>query len=783
MGGELQSTTSTMTKKKKKKGRPSLLDLQKRSLKQQQNQHQQFQQLQQQQQQQQQQQNPSFNSSNPNRRSTRQNPNFVYDHDGEEDDEDGDGGDDDDDERRQKKHRLLHGLNNSDNYQRRPVSNSGFNGSDALNRRGIIDGRTGSDKTEQKVSKATDTLLGILVYLDILGILDIKVFEFIIKLCGFFCFFMWTGLLPVESGPTTPLPDKKLLVFVLDRLQKFVSFLVAALIFYLYYYVKVFLQLGFICLFIICRKDTYGVFSDPVDPEELPDYHDIIAHPMDFATVRSKLDGGAYANLEDFEEDVLLICSNAMQYNSSDTVYFRQARSIQELAKKDFENLRQDSDDDSEPQPQQKVARRGRPPKNLKKFLDTSPSDRIASEFASDAILANGADNGCWSSGHNLRKGPMTSYKFRPAEVLTKASHGSHAGDSHTYGVYEWESEFPASVVKAVMKYGKKHFPVDEHKRDTYMDSLASDHEPSVFKTFEGELKQLTVVGLNTEHGYARSLARFAADLGPDVWQIASRKIQSVLPNGVKFGPGWVGENRDIEQQQYLYGEKQKSSNNYISGNQSSRLMSPTTPGSNSVLGNRYSSQVMEDTETIREVNSQSESTFLNNSLGEIKPAPAFQTPSRPVIQTDTNGFTGSDGFGFNWQPHMGMVRLDTPLGKSSFDSSSTPSQMHGMVPVSNNHGISSMPANDYNPNVAKLAGSSSRLQFGMVPGSGFGSCTTMGPKHQGNSSWQGFSAFHKQDFQPFASPDLNARFLAPGSPISTMQIGSTQQPDLALQL
>ncbi|KAK2660900.1 hypothetical protein Ddye_007433 [Dipteronia dyeriana] len=709
MGGELQSTTSTMTKKKKKKGRPSLLDLQKRSLKQQQNQQQQFQQLQQQQQ------NPSFNSGNPNRRSTRQNPDFVYDHDGEGGDEEGDG--DDGDERRQKKHRLLHGLNNSDNCQRRHVSNSGFNGSDALNRRGIIDGRTGSDKTEQKVSKATDTLL---------------------------------GLLSVESGPTTPLPDKKLLVFVLDRLQK---------------------------------KDTYGVFSEPVDPEELPDYHDIIAHPMDFATVRKKLDGGAYANLEDFEEDVLLICSNAMQYNSSDTIYFRQARSIQELAKKDFENLRQESDDDSEPQPQPKVARRGRPPKNLKKFLDTYPSDRVASEFASDAILANGADNGCWSGGHNLRKGPMTSFKYRPAEVLTKVSHGSHAGDSHTYGVYEWESEFPASVVKAVMKYGKKHFPVDEHKRDTYMNSLASDHEPSVFTTFEGELKQLTVVGLNTEHGYARSLARFAADLGPDVWKIASRKIQNVLPNGVKFGPGWVGENRAIEQQQYLYGEKRKSSNNYISGDQSSRLMSPTTPGSNSVLGNRYNLQVMEVTETIREVNSQSELMFQNNSLGEIKPAPAFQTPSRPIIQTDTNGFSGSDGFGFNWQPHMGMVRLDTPLGKSAFDSSPMPSQMHSMVPVNNNHGISSMPANDYNPNVAKLADSSSRLQFGMVPGSGFGSCTPLGPKHQGNSSWQGFSAFHKQDFQPFASPDLNTRFLAPGSPISTMQMGSPQQPDLALQL
>ncbi|KAH7567011.1 hypothetical protein JRO89_XS07G0006600 [Xanthoceras sorbifolium] len=717
MGGELATTTTTMTKKKKKKGRPSLLDLQKRSLKQQQQQ-------QQNQNHEIQQQNPNFYSHKPNRRSTRQNPNFPYNHeydvDGGDDDEEEE---DDDDERRQKKHRLLHGLNNNDsspdNYQQRPR-----HGTEALKRRRISDVRTGSDQLEEKVSKATDT-------------------------------HTLHGLLPVESGPTTPLPDKKLLVFVLDRLQK---------------------------------KDTYGVFSEPVDPEELPDYHDIIAHPMDFATVRKKLDGGAYANLEDFEKDVLLICSNAMQYNSPDTIYFRQARSIQELAKKDFENLRQESDD-SEPQPQLKVARRGRPPKNLKKSLDTSPSDRVASEFSSDATPANGADNGCWSSAHNLRKGPMTSFKYRPAEVSTRASHGSHAGDSHTNWLSEWENEFPASVVKAVMKYGKKHFPVDENKRDTYMDSLASDHEPCVLTTFEGELKQLMVVGLNTEHGYARSLARFAADLGPVIWKNASRKIQSILPNGVKFGPGWVGENKATELQQHLYGEKCKSSNSYISGDQSSRLMSPTNSGANSILGNRYSLQGMEDRETIREVNCQSESTFLNSSFGRIKAAPAFQVQSRPLIHTDTTGFNGNDGFGFNCQPHMGMVRIDTtPLGKSTFNRSSVPSQMHGMVPDSN-HGISSMPASDYNPTVAKLADSSSRLQSGnsLVLGSGSSSssssCMAFGPKHQGNSSWQGFSAFHKQDFQPFAPPDLNARFLAPGSPISTMQIGSPQQPDLALQL
>lgn len=38
-----------------------------------------------------------------------------------------------------------------------------------------------------------------------------------------------------------------------------------------------------------------------MDPNDLPDYHVIIENPMDFGTVRAKLDGGAYANLEQFE--------------------------------------------------------------------------------------------------------------------------------------------------------------------------------------------------------------------------------------------------------------------------------------------------------------------------------------------------------------------------------------------------------------------------------------------------------------------------------------------------
>ncbi|KAK8309330.1 hypothetical protein V6Z12_D02G119200 [Gossypium hirsutum] len=320
---------------------------------------------------------------------------------------------------------------------------------------------------------------------------------------------------------------------------------------------------------------------------------------------RKKLDGGAYTTLEQFEKDVFLICSNAMLYNAPDTVYFRQARSMQELAKKDFENLRQDSD---EGEPQLKVVRRGRPPgKSLKKSLESLSSDRVGSEFSSDAALASGTDASGLPSTYNLRKGPGLQ-KHQPADTLTRPSWGSHSKENYANCSSEWENEFPASVVKAVMKYGMKHFAVDENRRDTYNYSLNSGHEQPIFSTLNGELKQLIPVGLIAENGYVTSLARFAADLGPVVWKIASRKIDSVLPSKVKFGPGWVEEYRSTEQPQCLFSGKQRSSNS-TSGNHSSIHLAPATSGSSSIAASRSPLLCNEDIKTIGGLSSQKDLT------------------------------------------------------------------------------------------------------------------------------------------------------------------------------
>lgn len=54
---------------------------------------------------------------------------------------------------------------------------------------------------------------------------------------------------------------------------------------------------------------------------------------------------------------------------------------------------------------------------------------------------------------------------------------------------------FAASVLKAVLRYGKKQYMVDETRRDSYYNNpVASGNEPPVLATVDGEFKQLIAV-------------------------------------------------------------------------------------------------------------------------------------------------------------------------------------------------------------------------------------------------------------------------------------------------
>ncbi|MEQ2278611.1 hypothetical protein AMECASPLE_000712 [Ameca splendens] len=72
-------------------------------------------------------------------------------------------------------------------------------------------------------------------------------------------------------------------------------------------------------------KDQAKIFNQPVDVNEVPDYLDHIKHPMDFSTIRLRIDTQAYTNLDQFEADFNLIVDNCMKYNSKDTYFYRAA--------------------------------------------------------------------------------------------------------------------------------------------------------------------------------------------------------------------------------------------------------------------------------------------------------------------------------------------------------------------------------------------------------------------------------------------------------------------------
>ncbi|XP_035820679.1 uncharacterized protein [Zea mays] len=327
---------------------------------------------------------------------------------------------------------------------------------------------------------------------------------------------------PSDSGPTTPLPNKKLLLFILDRLQK---------------------------------KDTYGVFSEPVDPEELPDYHDIVKHPMDFSTIRKKLDKGAYSNLEQFEDDVFLISTNAMCYNSPDTIYYRQARGIQEIAKKDFENLRQDSDaSDPEPEPELELEpepeepkpqpRRGRPPNknNAKQKVGKPPTERATADF-SGATLATAANIGRHAQADvDLSRRAMD----KAMMDMLRASFANRRNEHNWSGERKFERFEECSGYRGTWsaKMGKRPILMEDSRRSTYCETQPSNsiYELPVSSSYNGTKKLLVPVGVQLQQSYSRSLARFAAQLGPVCWEIASRRIERSLAPGTKFGRGWVGD-------------------------------------------------------------------------------------------------------------------------------------------------------------------------------------------------------------------------------------------------
>jgi hypothetical protein len=80
------------------------------------------------------------------------------------------------------------------------------------------------------------------------------------------------------------------------------------------------------------RHDRYDVFLKPVSDDDAPDYSDIVKNPMDFGTMRSKVEKGVYGKGNDavaaLYRDFLLVFDNCRLYNSDEGEIIEEAARI-----------------------------------------------------------------------------------------------------------------------------------------------------------------------------------------------------------------------------------------------------------------------------------------------------------------------------------------------------------------------------------------------------------------------------------------------------------------------
>ncbi|KAH7866926.1 hypothetical protein Vadar_026826 [Vaccinium darrowii] len=243
---------------------------------------------------------------------------------------------------------------------------------------------------------------------------------------------------------------------------------------------------------ILQRRDTYEIFGEPVDPNEVEDYYKIIEEPMDFGTMRAKLHEELYKNLEQFEHDAFLIPRNAMHFNSTATVYFRQARAIYELAKKVFHVLKTDPE---KLESEFSLTRRRscRRPQGEGKTLNFNSCRRETTNVRTRSSL---------SGPSNLRRSNWGNPRFSSTANKTDYDFCPGASDSRRSNIIE----------------------VD--RRSTYRPLMSFENEnDSIVSTVNSEPKLLVHANLG-DISYRESLMMFARDLGPIAQMIANRKLK-----------------------------------------------------------------------------------------------------------------------------------------------------------------------------------------------------------------------------------------------------------------
>ena len=57
-------------------------------------------------------------------------------------------------------------------------------------------------------------------------------------------------------------------------------------------------------------------FNEPVELDRYPDYLKAVSDPMDYGSIKAKIESGAYVQPGQFNTDMRLVLSNAHKYNA-----------------------------------------------------------------------------------------------------------------------------------------------------------------------------------------------------------------------------------------------------------------------------------------------------------------------------------------------------------------------------------------------------------------------------------------------------------------------------------
>ncbi|XP_062016785.1 uncharacterized protein LOC133733175 [Rosa rugosa] len=218
---------------------------------------------------------------------------------------------------------------------------------------------------------------------------------------------------------------------------------------------------------------------------------------MDFGTIRTKLQEGKYTSLQQFEHDVHLISANAMHFNSSTTVFYQEARAIQELAQQLFQSLRADPE---QFQLQFLLTKRGpgRKPQNQGRGSHRSVPRSVGRPSSS--------------------RGPYVRRK-------------SQAGSSNANS--------------SGMRNGRNSNLMESERRETYR---LSDEDKSLLSVVHDSAKILLHVD-NGDSGYKESLMQFAKNLGPTAQMLAESKLVQAFSQPPNCQPQAT---RPIQTQNYM---------------------------------------------------------------------------------------------------------------------------------------------------------------------------------------------------------------------------------------